>query len=288
MDHERYDLIFTGDLVPGAELPQVKRNLQALFRINEAQVNLLFSGRDVVLKKNLDAEAANKYRVAIKKAGARIRLASSAQPDTSPVANDPPAKKPSLAQESSAAQKTSESRSQPLPVAEVQELQDDPEVQQSKPRGEKPHGDQQSKPRGEEMLTALGAQAPKPAEPRAEIRAPDLPLAEPGADLLRPEERSSVQPVAVDISGLSVAPQSGNLLSSDELNRPVPAAVEVPDFEVAPPGSDVLRPDERTEFVSLELDLSGLDLAEAGAPLAPKRPAAPSAPNVDHIQLKDS
>lgn len=249
METDKYDLIFTGELVPGKNLAEVKRNLQALFRIDETKVELLFSGRDTVLKKGLDAEAANKYRVAIKKAGARIQLAPSAS-----AAGSPPA--PASAPPEKASR---------LPVAEVRE---EPAAEQS-------------------IATELGAQPAKPPQPRPDIQAPDLPLAEPGADLLRAEERVVVSPLQVDLSGLSVAPQEGNLVRSDELSRPAPVAVDVPDYDVAPPGSDVLKPEERAQPVALDLDLSGLDLADPGSRLAPEKPPAPPSPNVDHIKLQD-
>lgn len=251
METDKYDLIFTGELVPGKDLAEVKHNLRALFRIDETKVDLLFSGRDTVLKKGLDADAANKYRVAIKKAGARIQLVSSAPAagviSTPAKASAPPEKASSL------------------PLAEVSE-ESAPETS---------------------IATELGAQPTKPKEPRPSIQAPDLPLAEPGADLLRAEERVVPQPVQVDLSGLSVAPQDGNLVRNDELNRPEPVAIDVPDYDVAPPGSDVLKPEERAQQVSLDLDLSGLDLADPGSRLAPEKPPAPPSPNVDHIKLQD-
>lgn len=249
MDTDKYDLIFTGELVPGKDLAEVKRNLQALFRIDDAKVELLFSARSTVLKKGLDAEAANKYRVAIKKAGARIQLAPSA---SSAVTGHSPPKAP-----------VHEGKAAGLPLAEVHEP---------------PEGD---------LMTTLGAQPAKPSQPRQPIQAPDLPLAEPGADLLRAEERVVLPSVQVNLSGLSVAPQEGNLVRSEELTRPKAVAVDVPDLQVAPPGSDVLQPGERAQHVTLDLDLSGLNLADPGSRLAPEKPAAPPFPNVDHIKLQE-
>ena len=80
MNEERFDLVFSGELVAGFDVAQVKKNIQALFRIDDAKVLVLFSGKPIALRKGLDADAANKYRVAMKKAGARVDVVLSREP----------------------------------------------------------------------------------------------------------------------------------------------------------------------------------------------------------------
>lgn len=65
-----YEISFSGNLVPGANLDRVKGNLAKLFQADEERIALLFSGRRLVLKNNLDAQAAEKYRAALERAGA--------------------------------------------------------------------------------------------------------------------------------------------------------------------------------------------------------------------------
>lgn len=245
MNEERYDLVFSGELVPGFELPQVKKNLQQLFRLDEAKVNALFSGKAIPLKKGVDADAANKYRVAMKKAGARVDLilvseASSAAPVKPQSSQQPP--------------------SPPQPANST-----------AKETG---------------LTTVLGAQPLPPKTTRPEIEAPDFGLSAPGAELLRPNERVEAEPVSVDISHLSIAPQEGNLVKEDEFEILPGIAVTVPDLDVAAVGTDLLKPGERENVQPLELDLSHLTLGKVGERLGPAAPPAPPPPNVDHLKLK--
>jgi hypothetical protein len=74
--------------------------------------------------------------------------------------------------------------------------------------------------------------------------------------------------------------------------KPVIRAVEAaeqntPDFDLAPVGADVLRPEERPETEALEIDTSALSLADTGERLSELTPAAPAAPDTDHLSMGD-
>ena len=58
----RYEIAFSGELVPGAQLEAVQANLAKLFQADAQRIAQLFSGRRVVIKNNLDEAAAEKYR----------------------------------------------------------------------------------------------------------------------------------------------------------------------------------------------------------------------------------
>jgi hypothetical protein len=66
----RYEIAFSAQLVPGAQLALVKANLAKLFQADEQRLALLFSGRRIVIKSNLDAAGAEKYRSTLERAGA--------------------------------------------------------------------------------------------------------------------------------------------------------------------------------------------------------------------------
>jgi hypothetical protein len=72
-------------LVSGAQLERVQANLGKLFHSDAQQLQLLFSGRRLVLKNNLDVEAAEKYRSTLERAGALVEVlempSSKADPD---------------------------------------------------------------------------------------------------------------------------------------------------------------------------------------------------------------
>jgi len=67
-----YEIVFTGQLVPGAQRERVEANLAKLFHADAQRIELLFSGRRLVLKNNLDEVAAEKYRSTLERAGALV------------------------------------------------------------------------------------------------------------------------------------------------------------------------------------------------------------------------
>ncbi len=72
MPTKQYDIIFNGEIVDGVDLNVAKHQLAALFKITDEKAEVLFSGKAVTLKRNLPFAMANKYRVAIKKAGSLV------------------------------------------------------------------------------------------------------------------------------------------------------------------------------------------------------------------------
>lgn len=70
-----YEIIFKGEVLPGAQVEVVRDNLARLFQADEQRLALLFSGRRWVLKSNLDSAEAQKYCATLERAGARISLA---------------------------------------------------------------------------------------------------------------------------------------------------------------------------------------------------------------------
>lgn len=70
----RYEIAFSGELVPGAQLELVKANLARLFQADQQRIELLFSGRRIVIKQDLDEAAAEKYRSTLERAGALIEV----------------------------------------------------------------------------------------------------------------------------------------------------------------------------------------------------------------------
>lgn len=68
----RFEIAFSGQIRPGADLEQVKANLARLFQADAQRIALLFSGRRMVIKNNLDPAAAEKYRMTLERAGAVV------------------------------------------------------------------------------------------------------------------------------------------------------------------------------------------------------------------------
>ncbi|MCY1339381.1 hypothetical protein D9M69_252610 [compost metagenome] len=70
----RFEIAFSGQIAPGASVEAVKANLARLFQADAQRIELLFSGRRVVIKNNLDEAAAEKYRSVLERAGAIVEV----------------------------------------------------------------------------------------------------------------------------------------------------------------------------------------------------------------------
>jgi hypothetical protein len=75
-----YNVIFEGNISSRYKIQDVKRNLAALFKIDEKKVDILFAKPQVVLKKGLDHNSAQKYRNALLKTGAICNVKADAGP----------------------------------------------------------------------------------------------------------------------------------------------------------------------------------------------------------------
>lgn len=90
-----FEVAFAGELMPGADLDQVKANLARLFQADPQRIAALFSGRRLVIKGSLDAESAEKYRLTLERAGARVEVSpivlarSDAAPAAAPASQAP-------------------------------------------------------------------------------------------------------------------------------------------------------------------------------------------------------
>ena len=69
---QRYEIAFTGRMLAGAEVGEVKSRLAQVFQADGQRIEALFSGRRVVIKNNLDERAAQHYRMALERAGALV------------------------------------------------------------------------------------------------------------------------------------------------------------------------------------------------------------------------
>lgn len=81
-----YEVAFSGKLVADARLDLVKANLARIFQADEQRIAQLFSGRRIVIKSNLDAAGAEKYREILARAGALLEVRALDQGDVPPVA----------------------------------------------------------------------------------------------------------------------------------------------------------------------------------------------------------
>ena len=108
----RFEVVFQGQVQPGAALDQVRANVGKLFQVSGSQLDALFSGRRIVIKQGLDQVAAEKYRIALERAGAQCSIvpmdeqaadAPPAAPEQSAPEPSAPAAQPTAAPERPAA-----------------------------------------------------------------------------------------------------------------------------------------------------------------------------------------
>ncbi len=89
MQEQRFDIVFHGETAPGIPREVVAHNLVQLFRTTADTVARLLDGGSHTLKRGLDAEAAQRYRSALERAGALVALQPAASTLPAAVASAP-------------------------------------------------------------------------------------------------------------------------------------------------------------------------------------------------------
>ena len=75
MSDQLFEVAFSGQISDGANADEVRVKVAKLFNADEAKLTQLFSGKRIVIKKNIDQATANKYRTALARAGAECEIA---------------------------------------------------------------------------------------------------------------------------------------------------------------------------------------------------------------------
>jgi hypothetical protein len=245
---EEYRLAFSGEVIEGQHAAVVKKRLAAMLKLDDERMDVLFSGRQVIVKKATDAKTAARYQEAFTKAGARLRVVPLDGADG-----------PTPAQDPATPSSTEPSRPPSAPDTERAAADDSLSVL----------------PAGADVLTeaerenVTGADIDTShlsvqgatftvAEPESEIDAPNvdhITVAEPGADLGVENEEIIVE---ID-ADFDLAEVGATLKEADAEAEPAVDVAKI-DFDVAEPGADI-----------------GTDTE--GTP--------PPAPDTSHISLED-
>ncbi len=97
MSDQLFEVAFSGQISDGANLEEVKARVGKMFNADDAKLAQLFSGKRIVIKKNIDQATAAKYKTALNRAGAECEICSSGggepapQPDAAAPAAEPAA-----------------------------------------------------------------------------------------------------------------------------------------------------------------------------------------------------
>ena len=175
-----FEVVFHGQVRPEIDPAQARARIGQLFQVDAKQLDVLFSGRRIIIKKGLDEAAAQKYRQAIERAGALcVVQLEGAAPEASSVPSPAPTSTPAVAA---------------TPVAAA------PGFASSVDRAPAPR---------DEFMAAF-----------VDVEAPNLPIAELGADLQ--ESYRDYAPLDIDLSAFSLAPVGSDL---GQLPRTANAAI---------------------------------------------------------------
>lgn len=71
---QQFEIAFSGQVLPDAQLEQVKVAIARMFQADEVLLARLFSGQRMVIKQSVDAAVAAKYQAAFQRAGAVLEV----------------------------------------------------------------------------------------------------------------------------------------------------------------------------------------------------------------------
>jgi len=74
MSDQLFEVAFCGQISDGANLDEVKVRVGKMFKADDARLAQLFSGKRIVIKKNIDQATAAKYETALNRAGAECEV----------------------------------------------------------------------------------------------------------------------------------------------------------------------------------------------------------------------
>ncbi len=74
MPNPKYDIVFEGRYVEGADPVRVRALISQIFKVGREESQRLFSGRSFVIKKGVDLPEAHRFKNLMRKAGAACRL----------------------------------------------------------------------------------------------------------------------------------------------------------------------------------------------------------------------
>ena len=273
MSDERFNVVFRGDIVPGQVLPEVKQRFAQVFKLEADKVDSYFSGKPVVLKKECDRATADKFKAVLQQAGALVDIKSANAPEAAP--RPAPAKPaPAPAQTVTAASPVSPSAtaSPAITASAATTVSAETEAAWS------------LSARGSDLLKPDEVVVPEPVNVSIDHiqMVKRNPFAADMEDPLEPDR--DVTPPELDLSSYQLSQAGGTLTEYQEF---VPLEIDLSALSLDKPGADLIREDEQLPLATVEVDISGLDLAPPGGMLGQvEAPPPPPPPSTDHLSIE--
>lgn len=245
-----YAIVFSGEIVEGFQIISVKAHLAKMLRATPDKMQVLFSGKPVVLKRTADKAEAAKYGSALKKVGAHVRVkiiktdpsAAAAPTPTTPTtattATTPTT--PTTAKMTSAAATQSAAAAQKTEASLTAAAPDTSNLSLAPNEG--------------------NIVAPTPPPPPLELDLSGISVSEnDGSPLVEPKAEVKLD---IDLSSLSVLDNDGSPLVAPKAEVP---KIDAPDFGLDEPGAVLETIKEAVE--ALNPDTSSMSLAFPGSDL---------------------
>lgn len=246
MADELFNVIFRGDIAPGQTLPDVKARFAQLFKLDAAKLEAYFTGKPVVLKKECDRATADKFKAVLQQAGALVNIKSAIAAVAAPVATSSPIATPPAATSVTAAPVAATPAVEANTVQSASEGS-----WSLSPRGAdllKPEEVRAPAPVNVSIdhiavakRNPFAADAEAPLEAARDAEAPQLDLSayqlgKVGEALV---EFQDFVPRDLDLSALTLDALGANLLPADEQLPVMGVAVDLSGLQLAPPGGDL-------------------------------------------------
>ncbi|MCH7741488.1 MAG: hypothetical protein IIB71_02360 [Proteobacteria bacterium] len=258
-----YAIVFKGEVIEGFKPISVKAHMAKLLKADVDKMKMLFSGKQIVIKRTADKQEAVKYGGALKKIGADVKVRV--------IKSDAPQKEP--AQKAPQPEQKAPQPEQKAPQPE----QKDPAPQSAKPPAAVDTSGISLAPNEGYIVE------PSTPPPPPDVDISGISVAEnDGTPLIEATEQERAD---IDLSEYSIRENDGSpLVEPSDEDAPV---IEVPDFGLDEPGAILeTLPDEREQ---LNPNTMGMTLATAGSDmLEPEdrdQTPAPKAPDTSAINL---
>ena len=253
MTPETYDVYFSGATLKNADPDEAKQKIGAMFKLQGEQLERLFSGTPIPIKRGVDMDRAIKYRVAFRDAGALVDIVPAGQPVPLRSARPEPPPRPSAP---------------PPPVTTVTQASADT-----------------PNPVDTSTLTLADGPMNLPPQPPVEpVPVPDYDLSA-AQDFNLSDCAPAVESAPLpDISALDLE-KAGSII--DESRDPEPLEIDTDALSLDAPGVTLI---EARETPSPSIDTEGLTLSGAreGSLEDCQKPIEPvPLPDIGHLHLEE-